>query len=125
MTITTFEELQRLPRPPAILHGSGSTGQSPAQEGKTGGLAVSPPTWEISPPSNGALVYTVDEVAAITGAARTTVLGWVSRGLRVGGRPVKLHSLRVPRGRIAPGALCAFLGAVNGIQVTVAERGNA
>jgi hypothetical protein len=47
--------------------------------------------------------------------------GAVGRGQLVAGRVVKLLSLRAPRGRITPAALCAFLEAVNGCEVEVAR----
>ena len=94
--------------------------------------------WLIPPPEEG-LTYSIAEVAALLDCAYGTVKRWIARGVHVGrgqlvsglrsrsdcfggvgaGRVVKLLSLRAPRGRITPAALCAFLEAVNGCEVAV------
>lgn len=76
--------------------------------------------WQIPPPAEGA-TYSAADVARITGVSEATVRGWVCRGLKVSGGEVKLQTLRAPRGRITPAALCVFLETVNGVKVLVRE----
>ena len=68
-------------------------------------------------------VYTIAEVAGVFNCRPATVYGWIARGRAVTGRPVRLRRLRVPKGRIAPGDLAAFLEAVNpGLTVVIAKQ---
>jgi transposase len=66
--------------------------------------------------------YSKAEVGAIAGVSVATTKGWVSRGRTSGGGKVRLRTLRAPRGKVSPGALCSFLAAVNGIPVRVREK---
>lgn len=54
-------------------------------------------------------LFTQGEVARLCGVKLATVRGWVSRGIR----RIRLRTLRVPRGRIAPGDLREFLVLLN------------
>lgn len=74
--------------------------------------------WLIPPPTKGA-AYPAAEVARIAGVSLATVRAWVSRGLKVEGQPMRLRTLRAPRGRIAPADLCEFLSAVNEREVRI------
>lgn len=74
--------------------------------------------WFISPPADGCS-YRAAEVAGLLDVRLATVRDWISRG--VGG--VRLRTLRVPRGRVAPADLCAFLSAVNGREVRLTAKG--
>ena len=80
----------------------------------------------IPPPANGTH-YTQDDVARIQGVSRHTVASWTQRGVSAGPKgTVRLRTLRTPRGRVAPAALCEFLGTLNGmvVEVEAHERGN-
>ena len=77
--------------------------------------------WFIPRPEDG-MAYTRGELARLCGIQPQTVQVWMSRGLKApDGRMAKLESLRVPRGRITPAALCRFWGLVNGVTVRMRE----
>lgn len=78
----------------------------------------SPDVWQIPGPRDG-VTYSASEVAEISGTKLSTVRAWISRGLAVGSGWVRLRTLRVPRGRITPAALCEFLAAVNDVDVRI------
>ncbi len=80
---------------------------------RTGCRKPTPPKKEelvIPAPMDG-VTYTYSEVAAFCGCARGTICGWVAkRGLK---------SLKLPKGHISPGALCAFLEEANDVSVSI------
>jgi len=85
------------------------TNQAPAST-RTGSRGA----WLISPPADGN-AYTRDEVARLADVSHSTLRSWIRDGIK----GVRLQSLRVPRGRIAPPDLCEFLSRVNGLAVEV------
>jgi len=123
-TITTREELDRLAARTTLALASATGPEDPVAppEGmdRPGQAPLGPArsVWTIPPPSQGA-TYTARDVAALAGVAEATVRGWIARGVRVGGQCVRLASLRAPRGRIAPSALCEFLALANGCDVVL------
>ena len=71
-------------------------------------------------PAPKAGVYTQGEIAELLGVSVNTVRSWVWGGCKdAHGEVVKLRTLKYPRGRVAPGALRAFLEAVNGVVVSM------
>ena len=87
--------------------------QAPAASTRTSSRGV----WCISPPADGSS-YSRDEVAALVPTSRRAVEHWIQDGVC----GVRLRSLRVPRGRIAPADLCEFLSVVNEMKVEVKEE---
>ena len=80
-------------------------------------------TLEIPPPENGC-TYTAAEVAKVCRVGRKTVRNWMSTaGRRANGATVRLATLAVPAGEVAPEALCRFLSRVNLCDVTVKPHG--
>ena len=92
----------------------------PARKKKSVGVRKSD-TLFIPPPADG-VTYTAGEVAEMFGYKVSGVKDLIARGRLVDGERLYLRPLRIPRGRISPGELCSFLGAVNGIRVEVADR---
>jgi len=119
--ITTRDELASLTRAPRPTRGRRTVEGEGEVEGVRrslpGCVAPSPPVWTIPGPRGSA--YTRAEAAEAVGVPAPTIGNWISRGRRAEGRLVRLRTLRAPRGRIAPQALCQFLGAVNGLRVEV------
>ena len=85
----------------------------PAPEDQGSGLGP----WRLPAPASGG-TYTQTELAALLNVKVCTVRDWVARGQR----GIKLQTLRAPRGRVTPAAVCVFLEAVNGIEVGIEER---
>jgi len=73
------------------------------------------PVATIPAPPDGAAVYTRAQVATVMGVSTRTVKRWVLDGAH----GVRLTTLTVPKGAIAPAALCELLSAVNGVPVEV------
>jgi hypothetical protein len=71
------------------------------------------------------IAYSAQEIADMFGKKLLTIRHWIVVGLKPADGDsdalVRLQTLRMPRGRITPAALCAFLGAVNGVRVKVKE----
>jgi len=65
------------------------------------------------------ITYSQGEVAELCGVALTTVTDWACRGVICDGDCVRLPTMRVPRGHVAPGALAVFLEAVNDVKVKI------
>jgi len=111
VTITRREQLAALPQPyPAVR--PVKVPQTPYQ--------FPPEIWFIPPPADG-VTYTIDEIASMLGYKPSAVKDLIARGRLVDGEQVRLHTLRIPRGRIAPNELCSFLSSINGIRVEVAH----
>jgi len=87
--------------------------QAPAASTRTSSRGV----WLLTPPADGDS-YSRDEVMTITASSRRAVEHWIQDGVC----GVRLRSLRVPRGRIAPGDLCEFLSVVNGMKVKIRDK---
>lgn len=114
--ITTKEELRALQPTDSSLQ--------PEQGGETPeGVSPCPSVLRIPAPPDGGPFYTRAQAAAALKIKPITLYGWISPGLLVKGQRMKLETLRAPRGRISPAALCAFLGAVNGVEVRLEAAG--
>lgn len=112
----------------AALNLSNGALQSPAAPGrhrKSPSLQPEPQigAWIIPAPAPEHGTYSQREVATLCAVALATVRNWISRGINVPGHvaAVRLRTLRRPKGRILPSALCEFLSSVNEITVTVAQ----
>jgi hypothetical protein len=95
---------------------AGERDAAPTPEDQVPGPAQSGP-WKLPAPASGG-TYTQTELAALLNVKVCTVRDWVARG----NRGIRLQTLRAPRGRLTPGAVCEFLEAVNGIEVGIEER---
>ena len=118
MTLESRKQLSGLPRVPARGLDAADSASGPAQveEAEKHVLAL-------RPPRDGTL-YSINEVAEMMNVPASTVRSWRCKGAdRVdgGGGKVYLVCLRVPRSRINPKDLCAFLSAVNGCEVVVED----
>jgi len=71
---------------------------------------------ELPPPADWRM-YTVAEVAKALGVEVTTVYDWITRGR--GGK--RLPTLSIPRGRILPRDLMAWLAELNDVVVAIKE----
>lgn len=117
--ITTREELRLLEVRPEVRP---DVFQKPPPE-EPCPVDLGGPDMLIPPPRDG-IAYGVQEVADLCRVSPRTVEGWISLGRGLEGDRVRLRSLRVPHGHIAPGDLCAFLSGVNhGVKVKVSPAG--
>jgi len=113
MTIRTKAQLNALPMPLARKFVRKAPAGCPERTlARPVGAARLDPTWRIPPPKNNSH-YEAAEVAELLGVALGTVRDWISRGKNVEGETIRLQSLEIPRGRIAPPALRRFLSATN------------
>ena len=69
-------------------------------------------------PRNG-VYYVQDELVAALGITRGAMHSWIGRGLKVGGKHVKLKTLRAPKGGVPVGAVAEFFRRVNGVKVEI------
>jgi len=77
------------------------------------------PPWLIPGPADG-VSYSQQEVATLCKVRVKTVQNWRVRGVCVHGRQVRLVTMYAGRkGEVSPGALCAFLGEANGLEVKI------
>jgi len=113
--ITTPEELDALlggfPQPPARRL-SPRAAKQPASE------AQAQPVLTLPAPRNGAY-YRQGELAETLGVTWSAVHSWIGRGIKVGGKRVKLRTLRAPKGGAAVGAVVEFFRRANGVKVTI------
>jgi len=73
---------------------------------------------ELPAPRNG-VYYVQDELVAALGITRGAMHSWIGRGLKVGGKHVKLKTLRAPKGGVPVGAVAEFFRRVNGVKVEI------
>jgi len=70
-------------------------------------------------PRNG-MYYEQVELASVLGRKWSALHSWISRGVLVNGKRVKMGTLRVPKGGVAAENVAQFFRRVNGVEVVIA-----